>query len=92
MHEDVALVGIHYDEAVVAGIVEEFQPTCVALGLACLNWSRDRRCVGLVGIITGNGLSWSWWFVGLALGRGEGMNGNMLRVVQVSLGFASGVV
>lgn len=85
MHEDVALVWVHYDETVVAGIVEELQSTCVALGLACLDWSRDRRRVGLVGVVAGDGLGWGWWFVGLALGGREGMNGHMLRIVQVSL-------
>lgn len=85
MHEDIALVGVHYDEAVVAGVVEELQSACVALGLACLNWSRDWRRVGLVGVVVGNGLGWGWWFVDLALGGREGMNGHVLRIVQVSL-------
>lgn len=85
MHEDIALVGVHDDEAVVAGIIEEFQPSCVALGLSCLSWSRDRRRVGLIGVVIRDGLGWRWWFVDLALGGRERMNGYVLRIVQIAL-------
>ena len=84
MHEDVALVGVHYDEAVVARVVEELQAAGVALRLACLNWGRDRRRVRRIGVVIGNGLGRCRRFVGLALGGREWVDGHVLRIVQVA--------
>lgn len=94
MHKDIAFVRVHYDEPVVPSIVKEFQPPSVAFALSCLGSRLHWRSVGLRGIVVVDGLLLGRrsGLVELVLIGREGVDGEVLGVVEVAFGFASGVV
>lgn len=67
MHEDVTLVQVHNDEAVVFGVVEELQPACVS-PLGRFNGAGHWGLVGLGGVVVVDWLD--DWTLRLHLGDG----------------------